>query len=85
MTNYNDFTKTTYKNNTSTLAIPSGLIRGWGWEELPTCTQCNKKFFKEVNAKTHILFRHGRFINSLEDGRSMGLIYFRKIGEKLIA
>lgn len=52
-----------------------------GLKQYIQCEQCNKRFFKEETLKAHMLFKHGRFISSLDKARDMLLITFKRLSE----
>ncbi len=52
-----------------------------GLKEYIQCEQCNKRFFKEETLKSHMLFKHGRFISSMDKARDMLLITFKRLSE----
>ena len=57
------------------------FLKGYGLKEFIVCTQCNRRFYKEDTFKTHMLFRHGRFISSMERARDMLLVNFKRLYE----
>lgn len=57
------------------------LLKYHGLKDYIQCTQCNKRFLKDDTARSHMLFKHGRFISSMEKARDMMLFTFRRIYE----
>ena len=59
-----------------------GLLAYYGLEDFIQCTQCNKRFYIEEPFQTHMLFKHGRFISSIEKARDMMLCTFKRVREQ---
>ena len=57
------------------------MLKYHGLKDYIQCTQCNKRFLKEETMQTHMLFKHGRFISSMEKAREMLLITFKRLYE----
>ena len=62
--------------------LTQGLLAYHGLEDYIQCTQCNKRFNIEEPFQTHMLFKHGRFISSIEKARDMMLCTFRRVREQ---
>lgn len=62
-------------------SVTKALLKNHGLKEFITCTQCNRNFYKDDTFKCHMLFSHGRFINSMERARDMMLVNFKRLYE----
>ena len=72
----------TQRYNFSILAkLEKARLKQWGLSEPIHCTQCNREFYSEDSMKSHMLFRHGRFISSMDKARDMLLITFKRLSE----
>ena len=61
--------------------LEKALLKANGLNDYIQCTQCNKRFHKDDTFKTHMLFKHGRFISSMEKAREMMLCTFKRLYE----